>query len=78
MTYLSTREAADYLRRTPASIRNLVLRRQIPFRKVGGRLLFIKEELDKWVQESEGTSVEEWIEGRETREGMFEERSPRL
>lgn len=56
---LSTQEAAAFLRRSPASIRNMVLRRQIPYRKPGGRLIFVKEELVEWIRSSPGVSIEE-------------------
>ena len=57
--HFSTEEVAEYLRRTPGAVRNLVLRRKIPFRKPGGRLLFIKEEIDGWVRSGKGVSLEE-------------------
>jgi len=37
----------------------LVLRRAIPFRKPGGRLLFVKDEIDRWIQNSAGISFDE-------------------
>ncbi len=60
--YFNSWEAAEYLRRCVGAIRVLVLRRKIPFRKVAGRLLFLKSELDRWIQTSEGVTLEE-IEG---------------
>ena len=59
MEILNAEELARYLKRTPSSIRNLVMRRQVPFRKVGGRLVFFKEEIDKWVLDSPEISLEE-------------------
>ncbi len=61
MTPLDTTEAASFLRKSPAAVRNLVLRKQIPFRKCGGRLLFIREELELWVQESPGVRMEDLV-----------------
>ncbi|MFC1888846.1 helix-turn-helix domain-containing protein [Thermodesulfobacteriota bacterium] len=58
--YLSCREAAEYLRRSSGAIRNLVMRRAIPFHKPGGRLLFVKSELDDWVRRSDGLTIKEW------------------
>lgn len=49
--YLNTKEAAAFLGRTEPSIRSLVFRRQIPFRRVGGRLCFLADELDHWIRE---------------------------
>lgn len=50
-TTLTLPEAASYVKRTESSLRNLVDRRRVPFTKAGGRLMFIKEELDKWLIE---------------------------
>jgi excisionase family DNA binding protein len=56
---LSTTEAADLLRRSPAAVRNLVMRRAIPYRKPGGRLVFLKEELERWIRESPGVKIDD-------------------
>jgi len=56
---LNTTEAADFLRKSPAAVRNLVMRKMIPFRKVGGRLLFIKEELEQWIKGCPGVRIED-------------------
>lgn len=60
--YLNVRELSQYIKRSEGAIRNLVLRRQIPFRKPSGRLIFSKEEIDLWIQKSEGISIEELTE----------------
>ncbi len=44
---------------TPGAIRNLVMRGKIPFRKVGGRLVFIKSEISEWVETSPGLKLED-------------------
>ena len=59
MNLLNVDELAGYLKRSPSSIRNLVMRRQIPFKKVAGRLIFLKEEIDKWVYDAPGITLEE-------------------
>ncbi len=59
MTPLDTKQAGDFLRKSPAAIRNLVMRRMIPYRKCGGRLLFIREELEEWVLKSPGIRIED-------------------
>jgi len=59
--YLTVNELSIYIKRSQGAIRNLVLRRVIPFRKPAGRLLFDKTEIDKWIQQSEGVSFEELI-----------------
>jgi len=62
--YLTVKEISDYLKRSQGAIRNLVLRRAIPYRKPAGRLLFDKEEIDQWVKGSEGISLEDLLNGR--------------
>ena len=57
--YLDIFELSEYLRMSPGSIRNLVLRRKIPFRKPAGRLLFDQEEIDSWIKGADGISLEE-------------------
>jgi excisionase family DNA binding protein len=57
--YLTVEELSAYVKRSPGAIRNLVLRRKIPFRKPSGRLLFDRQEIDKWVQGSPGISLKE-------------------
>jgi excisionase family DNA binding protein len=44
-------EAARYLRISRSYIRQLGSRGEIPRIKIGGRVLFTKEMLDKWVAE---------------------------
>jgi excisionase family DNA binding protein len=50
--YLSVPELGRYIGRSKGAIRNLVLRRTIPFHKPGGRLLFNREEIDQWIKQS--------------------------
>ena len=59
MNLLNVDELSKYLKRSPSAIRNLVMRRQIPFRKVAGRLIFFQEEIDKWLLEAQGITLEE-------------------
>ena len=40
------------------AVRNLVMRRRIPFRKVGGRLVFIRREIRRWVESAPGIKLE--------------------
>lgn len=60
--YLTINELASYIKRSPGAIRNLVLRRKIPYRKPVGRLLFDRGEIDRWVGRSEGVSFEQVVE----------------
>lgn len=48
--YMTCREAAEYLRKTEGSIRNLVYRKQISAYKVNRRLLIKKVEIDRWLE----------------------------
>jgi hypothetical protein len=53
-------ELSDFLHRSPSSIRNMVLRRQIPFRKSAGRLIFFRWEVERWLNAAPGLTLEEW------------------
>jgi len=44
---------------TKWSLYNMVRRRQIPYRKRGKRILFIRAELSQWVQNLPGVNIEE-------------------
>ena len=57
--YMGTEECGKLCDRSPGAVRNLVMRRKIPFRKVGGRLLFIRSEIERWIETSEGLSLED-------------------
>jgi len=57
--YLNIDELASYIKRSKGAIRNLVMRRMIPYRKPGGRLIFLKDEIDQWVQMTPGKKLEE-------------------
>jgi excisionase family DNA binding protein len=48
--YLSLKEAAEFLRLTPRTLRERTQRRQIPFIQEGGKLLrFDREDLIAWM-----------------------------
>lgn len=57
--YLDINQLSEYIHRSKGAIRNLVLRRAIPYRKPAGRLIFLKEEIDQWVQMAPGKKLEE-------------------
>jgi excisionase family DNA binding protein len=57
--HLTVVELSKYIKRTPGGIRNLVLRKKIPYRKPAGRLLFNRQEIDQWIEKSEGISLRE-------------------
>lgn len=56
---MDAKECGELLGRSSGAIRNLVMRRAIPFRKPGGRLLFIKTEIAEWIEMSPGVGVDE-------------------
>jgi excisionase family DNA binding protein len=49
---MSVRQAAEYLGRTPSSVRGLIGSRDIPepvVKRIGGRVFLLKRELDAWI-----------------------------
>jgi len=57
--YFNTDECAAFIHRSPGAIRNLVVRREIPFRKPAGRLIFLKSEIEQWIENAPGLKLEE-------------------
>ena len=51
---------------TEKAVRNLVARKKIPYRKPGGRLIFIWAEIKDWIDDSPGIKIKEL--NRETEE----------
>ena len=51
--------AAEFLGTTEKAVRQRVARRMIPFRKWGGRLLFVTAELESFVNSLPGCTLEE-------------------
>lgn len=68
--YLTIDDLSSYIHRSKGAIRNLVLRRAIPYRKPAGRLIFLKEEIDKWIQSSPGKTFEELENDQWDRESL--------
>lgn len=56
---MDTEGVAEFIHRSPGAIRNLVMRRAIPFRKAGGRLVFFREEILSWIDTSPGIKPNE-------------------
>jgi len=56
--FLNCFEVADLIGRTPGAVRNLVMRRAIPFRKPAGRLMFIRSEIEAWIKDAPGITLE--------------------
>lgn len=57
--YLNTAELSKLLGRSEAAVRNLCMRGRIPYRKPGGRLTFLRSEIDKWIDEAPGVRFED-------------------
>ena len=57
--FLNTEEVGALIGRSPGAVRNLVLRRRIPFRKPGGRLMFLRREILAWIEGAPGLRVSE-------------------
>ena len=57
--YMDTDGLASYIKRSKGEIRNLVLRRAIPYRKRAGRLIFLKDEIDQWIKMAPGKTLDE-------------------
>jgi len=57
--YLNAGECGFLIGRSAAAVRNLVLRRAIPYRKPAGRLIFLRDEIEHWVEDAEGLRPEE-------------------
>ncbi len=52
LTWMTTSEAAQYLRISPGALRVMVCRRKILSRRLGSRLRFKKSELDRLLDSS--------------------------
>ncbi len=61
--HLYTDDLSEFLGRSSGAIRNLVMRRAIPYRKVGGRLMFIKSEIKEWIENSPGVRLQDLEKG---------------
>ena len=57
--FFTTRELSKYLGRSEKAIRNLCFRREIPHFKPAGRLLFDRDEINKWIRLHGVISLEE-------------------
>ncbi len=66
---LDVPSAADLLGMTPKAVRQRVARRMIPFRKWGGRICFVKAELDAFIASLPGCHLEEARENEEAKRG---------
>lgn len=58
--YFNTKQLSEYIGRTPKAVRDMTFRKMIPYRKAGGRLIFVKGEVDQWIEAGDGLSFEDW------------------
>jgi excisionase family DNA binding protein len=61
MKLWTLKNTAEYLNRSEGSVRKLVLRGLIPYRKPGGRLCFIENEIVEWVKAAPGKKIEDVV-----------------
>ena len=61
VTLLSVRDMAQMLNRSEAAVRQMCWRRQIPYRKVQGRILFRRDEIEQLILQSPGVALSEVV-----------------
>jgi len=66
---LGVRELAESLGVPQHMIRARVARRQIPYKRWGGRIIFLRSEMTRYLEELEGVSVEEALSNERARRG---------
>src|SRR5262245_40067744 len=67
---LDVSQTASLLGLSEKAIRNRVDRRLLPFRRLGGRVVFVRAELDAFVAALEGCGVDEAIANIRLRRGQ--------
>jgi excisionase family DNA binding protein len=61
--FLGIEEVATLLKRSPKAIQHMVQRGQLPFRKLGRRIIFVREELETFLEGLPGpraSDVQKW------------------
>ena len=66
---MDVRTGAAFIGCTVKTLRGYVSRRLILFRKLGGRVLLVREDIDRWARELDGCSVGEATENVRARRG---------
>ncbi len=59
---LDMRSGAAFLGNTEKAARGLVARRLIPFRRLGGRIYFVRAELETYIASLDGCGLDEALE----------------
>jgi DNA-binding XRE family transcriptional regulator len=62
-------EAADFIGCSGKGIRCRVARGTIPYRRIGGRIIFLRSELEKWLRTLPGVSIEQSLENMKAARG---------
>jgi excisionase family DNA binding protein len=57
--FLDVIGVAELLGHSSRAIRALVSRRRIPFRRQGARILFVRREIEEWIDSLPGLSLQE-------------------
>lgn len=64
---LDVRSASAFLGATEKQTRGLVARRLIPFRRLGGRVVFLRQEIEAWLAALPGCTLTEVQTNQEAR-----------
>jgi hypothetical protein len=65
LTPMDVEGGAKLINRTPAATRQMIARRQIPFRKCGKRIVMFQEELLAWLDSQPGVRLEDLKRNRD-------------
>jgi hypothetical protein len=57
--YITLFGVAEMLGRSEGAVRQMVWRKQLPHRKVAGRIVFLREEIEKLIEDAPGVRPEE-------------------
>ena len=66
---LDVRGAAAFVGDTEKGIRGKVVRRLIPFRRLGSRIIFLRSELEQWLTTLDGCNLDEANVNQQERHG---------
>ena len=59
MQTMSYTEAADFIKVKEGTLRNWVAQKKVPFHKVGRKVVFFQEELEKWILSGASANIKE-------------------
>lgn len=67
---MDVKTTAEFLGTSEKAIRGMVTRHLIPFRRLGGRIVFLRTDLERWLQGLEGCTIEEARNNVRIRQGV--------